>query len=101
MSSEEKISADYAFPLQRVQVADDAVMAHIDTDPNASQDKPLLVFLHGNPMYSYLWRNIIPHVQSQARCVAPDLMGMGASSKLSSDRYGWHDHVQYLDSFCT
>lgn len=103
MSSEqETISADYAFQLQRIQVADNAVMAYIDTDPKPTPDtnKPLLVFLHGNPMYSYLWRNIIPHVEPRARCIAPDLMGMGASQKLSSEAYGWHNHVRYLDSFC-
>ncbi len=101
-SQQEKISAEYDFTLQRVQVADGAEMAYIDTDPKASPDSSmlLLVFLHGNPMSSYLWRNIIPHVQARARCVAPDLMGLGASQKLSSERYGWHNHVRYLESFC-
>ena len=88
---------------QTIKTADGVEMAYIDTNPTAATNssKPLLVFLHGMPMSSYLWRNIIPHVQPHARCIAPDLMGMGASQKLSSDAYGWHNHVRYLDSFCT
>ncbi len=41
-----------------------------------------VVFLHGNPTSSYLWRNIIPLVSVNARCIAPDLIGMGDSEKL-------------------
>jgi len=41
-----------------------------------------VVFLHGNPTSSYLWRDIIPHVSGQARCIAPDLIGQGDSGKL-------------------
>jgi len=40
-----------------------------------------VVFLHGNPVSSYLWRNVIPHVSGQTRCLAPDLIGMGESGK--------------------
>lgn len=96
------ISADDATTRKRVLVADNVEMAYIDTDPLATPnpDKPLLVFLHGMPMSSYIWRNIITQVQDRARCVAPDLIGMGASQKLSSEGYGWQNHVQYLNSFC-
>jgi pimeloyl-ACP methyl ester carboxylesterase len=41
-----------------------------------------IVFLHGNPTSSFLWRNIIRHVQGFGRCIAPDLIGMGDSEKL-------------------
>jgi haloalkane dehalogenase len=41
-----------------------------------------IVFLHGNPTSSFLWRNVTPHVQAFGRCIAPDLMGMGDSDKL-------------------
>ncbi|MBX9399637.1 alpha/beta fold hydrolase, partial [Streptomyces sp. TRM72054] len=41
-----------------------------------------IVFLHGNPTSSYIWRNVIPHVVDQGRCIAPDLIGMGDSDKL-------------------
>lgn len=43
---------------------------------------PPIVFLHGNPASSYIWRNIMPHAASQARCIAPNLIGMGDSEKL-------------------
>jgi len=41
-----------------------------------------IVFLHGNPTSSYLWRNIIPHVEGRGRCIAPALIGMGDSDTL-------------------
>ena len=40
-----------------------------------------VLFLHGNPTSSYVWRNIIPYVTPLARCIAPDLIGMGKSEK--------------------
>jgi haloalkane dehalogenase len=61
-----------------------------------------IVFLHGNPTSSYLWRNIIPHVSHLGRCVAPDLIGMGDSDKFDdsgADRYRFVEHRQYLDAF--
>lgn len=57
-----------------------------------------ILFLHGNPTSSYLWRNIIPHVQSQARCIAMDLIGMGKSDKPDID-YSFFDHAQYVEGF--
>lgn len=59
-----------------------------------------VVFLHGNPTSSYLWRNIIPHVAGQARCIAPDLIGQGDSDKLDDtgpDSYRFVEHRHYLD----
>ena len=59
-----------------------------------------VVFLHGNPTSSYLWRNIIPHVADRARCIAPDLIGQGDSDKLddvSEGTYRLVDHREYLD----
>jgi haloalkane dehalogenase len=69
-------------------------MAYIDTgagDP--------IVFLHGNPTSSYLWRNVIPHVVGLGRCVAPDLIGMGDSDKVPGLEYRFVDHRRYLDAF--
>jgi haloalkane dehalogenase len=57
-----------------------------------------VVFLHGNPTSSYLWRNVIPHVAGKARCLAPDLIGMGASGKPDIG-YRFTDHVRYLDAW--
>ncbi len=60
-----------------------------------------IVFLHGNPTSSYLWRNIIPHLEDLGRCIAPDLIGMGDSDKLSDsgpDSYTFVQHREYLDA---
>jgi len=60
-----------------------------------------IVFLHGNPTSSYLWRNIIPHCEPLGRCIAPDLIGMGDSQKLSPsgpDSYRFVEHRDYLDA---
>ena len=61
-----------------------------------------VVFLHGNPTSSYLWRNIMPHVAGQGRCLAPDLIGMGDSDKLHAPgpgSYRFVEHRDYLDGF--
>jgi haloalkane dehalogenase len=60
-----------------------------------------IVLLHGNPTSSYLWRNIIPHLQPLGRCIAPDLIGMGDSSKLPNsgqESYRFVEHRRYLDA---
>ena len=62
-----------------------------------SGDIPV-VFLHGNPTSSYVWRNVIPHVSGQTRCLAPDLIGMGESGKPDL-AYRLADHVRYLDAW--
>jgi haloalkane dehalogenase len=62
---------------------------------------PPVVFLHGNPVSSYIWRNIMPHVGPHARCIAPDLIGMGDSEKLEGtdpDRYGFSQHRRFVDA---
>lgn len=59
---------------------------------------PTVVFLHGNPMSSHLWRDVIPHVAGRARCLAPDLIGMGGSGK-PDVQYRFADHARYLDAW--
>ena len=59
-----------------------------------------IVFLHGNPTSSYLWRNIVPHLESVASCYVFDLIGMGDSDKLDKsgpDSYEFEEHFEYLD----
>jgi haloalkane dehalogenase len=59
-----------------------------------------VVFLHGNPTSSYIWRNIMPMVAQGARCIAPDLIGMGDSEKLEGTdpaRYGFLPHRRYVE----
>ena len=60
-----------------------------------------IVFQHGNPTSSYLWRNVMPHLQDQGRCIAIDLIGMGDSDKLEAsgpERYTFEEHRHYLDA---
>jgi len=58
-----------------------------------------IVFLHGNPTSSYLWRNVIPSVSDLGRCLAPDLVGMGASGRAANGAYRFVDHAKYLDAW--
>jgi haloalkane dehalogenase len=73
-----------------------ASMAYVE----AGKGDPI-VFLHGNPTSSYLWRNVIPEVVATGRCIAPDLIGMGDSAKIAEGpgAYRFTDHRQYLDAF--
>lgn len=72
-----------------------ARMAYVDVGAG----RPI-VFLHGNPTSSYLWRKVIPHVQSKGRCIAPDLIGMGDSDKVGQGprSYRFVDHRTYVDA---
>jgi len=87
------INAADPHPRRGVRVLD-TELACVDTgagDP--------VVFLHGNPTSSYLWRNVIPHVVPVARCLAPDLVGMGESGKAPGEAYRFADHARYLDAW--
>ena len=78
-------------PRRRLTVLDSEI-AFVD----AGRGDPV-IFLHGNPTWSYLWRNIIPYVAPFRRCLAPDLIGMGQSGKPRSHGYRLVDHIRYLD----
>lgn len=80
-------------PRHRVATLD-TEMSYIDT---GSGDP--IVFLHGNPTYSYLWRNIIPHLSGLGRCLAPDLVGMGRSGRSPTYSYRFVDQARYLDAW--
>ncbi|HSP17679.1 MAG TPA: haloalkane dehalogenase [Thermoanaerobaculia bacterium] len=87
------VNATDPHPRRRVAVLD-TEMSYVDTghgDP--------IVFLHGNPTSSYLWRNIIPYVSAHGRCLAPDLVGMGRSGKSPTEAYRFVDHARYLDAW--
>jgi haloalkane dehalogenase len=91
--SDDSISARDPYTRQRVEVGGTG-MAYVDT---GSGDPA--VFLHGNPTSSYLWRNVIPHVEGMARCLAPDLIGMGESGNAPDGSYRFVDHKRYLDEW--
>ncbi len=87
------ISANDPHPRRRARVLD-AEVSYVDV----GQGEPI-VFLHGNPTSSYLWRNIIPYVSVLGRCLAPDLVGMGQSRPSPSGAYRFIDHARYLDAW--
>jgi haloalkane dehalogenase len=87
------ISAADPHARRRVKVLDSEI-AYVDV----GQGDPI-VFLHGNPTSSYLWRNVIPHVTGRGRCLAPDLIGMGASGPAPDGSYRFVDHARYLDAW--
>ena len=89
----ESIGAEDRYERKRVNVLD-SEMAYVDT---GSGDP--VVFLHGNPTSSYLWRNIIAQVEDTGRCLAPDLIGMGDSGKSGDGSYRFVDHARYLDAW--
>ncbi len=87
------LSAADPYARRRLRVLD-TDMAYVD----AGAGDPI-VFLHGNPTSSYLWRNVIPHVEGVGRCLAPDLVGMGASGVAPGGSYRFADHARYLDAW--
>jgi haloalkane dehalogenase len=90
--TDKPISAEFPFASKFVEV-EGSRMHYVE---EGSGD-PVL-FLHGNPTSSYLWRNIIPYAARVGRAVAPDLIGMGRSDKPDID-YSFFDHVRYVDGF--
>jgi haloalkane dehalogenase len=86
------ISSEYPFKSHYVEIHGSKI--HY-VDEGAGE--PVL-FLHGNPTSSYLWRNIIPYMTAHGRCIAPDLIGMGKSDKPKSD-YRFLDHFKYISGF--
>ncbi|HJM76231.1 MAG TPA: haloalkane dehalogenase [Dehalococcoidia bacterium] len=89
----DEISAIDTYERKRVAV-EGTELAYVDT----GEGDPF-VFLHGNPTSSYLWRNVIPHVEPHGRCLAPDLVGMGDSGPAPDGGYRFVDHAKYLDAW--
>ncbi|PYM79243.1 MAG: hypothetical protein DME13_26630, partial [Candidatus Rokuibacteriota bacterium] len=87
------VSAADFYERRRVPVLD-SFLAYVEVGVGAP-----IVFLHGNPTSSYLWRNIIPPLQGVGRCLAPDLIGMGRSGKAPGGQYRFADHARYLDAW--
>ena len=89
--TQETISTQDSHPRKRISTGGIDI-SYVDTgtgDP--------IVFLHGNPTSSYLWRNVIPHLETSGRCLAPDLMGMGESGASPNGFYRFADHSALLD----
>ena len=90
--SKKNISSDFPFESKHLDIYGSKIhyIEEGEGDP--------ILFLHGNPTSNYLWRNIIPHLSKQGRCIAPDLIGMGKSDKPDWN-YGFEDSYHYLESF--
>ena len=89
----EKISDQYPYQ-KKYKTIHGKRMAYME-----SGEGDPIVFLHGNPTSSYLWRNIMPHLEGRGRLIAPDLIGMGDSEKLDNsgvDSYTYVEHRKYL-----
>src|SRR6516165_604024 len=89
------ISAAFPYQKQRRRVHS-REMAYVEV----GEGDPI-VLLHGNPTSSYLWRNVLPHLRSRGRCIAPDVIGMGDSEKLPDSgpgAYRFVEHRRYLDA---
>jgi haloalkane dehalogenase len=81
---------------QTVNVLDSRMAYH-----ERGEGAPIL-FLHGNPTSSYLWRDVVPELEGRGRLIAPDLIGMGDSGKLANpgpDTYRFVTHQKYLAAF--
>ncbi|MEM7274921.1 MAG: haloalkane dehalogenase [Actinomycetota bacterium] len=88
------ISAEFPYTKKQAEVHG-LTMSYVDEGAGDA-----IVFLHGNPTSSYLWRNVMPHLADQGRIIAPDLIGMGDSDKLQTsgpDAYTFVQHREYLD----
>ncbi len=92
MAQQEEISAGFPFESRYVEVLGSR-MHYVEE----GEGEPIL-FLHGNPTSSYLWRNVIPHLSSLGRCIALDLIGMGKSEKPDIE-YRFFDHSRYVEGF--
>ncbi len=86
------ISAEFPFEQKFVEIGGSRI-AYIEEGSG-----PVVLFIHGNPTSSYLWRNIIPYVSGNHRAIALDLIGMGASDKPDID-YSFQDHYRYVEGF--
>ena len=71
-----------------------STMRYVDTGSGAP-----VVLIHGNPTSSYLWRNVIPELAGNFRCLAPDLIGMGDSGKNPSGEYTFAEHSKFIDAW--
>lgn len=92
MALNKSISAEFPFESKYIEVEGSRI--HYVEE---GVGDPVL-FIHGNPTSSYLWRNIIPHVAPVGRCIAMDLIGMGKSDKPDIE-YRFEDHARYVDGF--
>lgn len=95
MSQQQISHSEQPFAAKKFLKIDGHEIAYIDEG-----EGPAIIFQHGNPTSSYLWRNIMPHLKGQGRLIAADFMGMGDSEKLDpalgASRYSFEEQRKYL-----
>ncbi len=91
-------SAAWNYQLQTIDVQGPGGKGFEMSYVEAGSGEPF-VFLHGNPNWSYTWRNIFPHLVGLGCCYSPDLIGMGPGSKPEDASFGFQDHIQFIESF--
>ena len=94
MKTSYEIATDFPYE-SKFEVVNGHKLHYID---HGNKKKDPILFLHGIPAYSYIWRNIIPQVAKDARCIALDFIGMGKSDKPDID-YTFGEHEDYLSKF--
>lgn len=92
MEQSSRISAKFPFESKFVEV-NGSKIHYVDEG-----EGDVMLFLHGIPTSNYLWRNIIPQLSKNVRCIAPDLIGMGKSDK-PDIKYSIFDHIKYIEGF--
>lgn len=92
VAAEASISAEFPYASKYVEVLG-SKMHYVEE----GEGQPILL-IHGNPTSSYLWRNVIPHLRSEGRVIAVDLIGMGRSDKPDLS-YQFEDHIDYVEAF--
>ena len=90
---EGQISAANPYPEKRIAVLDSEI-AYLEAGEGAP-----IVLLHGNLSRSYLWRNVIPHLEGRGRCLAPGPIGMGNSRKMPSGTNRFSEHIRHFDAW--
>ena len=80
--------AGYSFDSHFLMLADGLRYHYVD-EPSATEDRPVLLMVHGNPTWSYIWRNLITQFRNRYRCVAPDHIGCGLSDKPDEPEYSF------------
>lgn len=100
MDKQNRLSRDPSQPFAQKKTAN--VLGHKMAYIDEGQGVPV-IFIHGDPSSSYLWRNVMPHVGGLGRLIAPDMMGMGDSEKLpedmGKDRYSFSEQAKYFEAF--
>lgn len=76
--------SEYPFQPKRIEIRPGILMSYLDEGP---ADAPILLMLHGNPSWSYLWRRWVQELRSEYRCIVPDHVGMGLSDKPDDTQY--------------